>query len=116
MNDVKCKKEIKPIASRVLLRAMEINPYMSVTTEAGLILTQGQFDNPDSGERDMKDFPVQCAEVIEVGPECRWIKPGDHVMVTLGSLTPIPFKGEILWSTSEINVLTVMADDLEKRF
>lgn len=116
MNNVELKKEIMPNGNRVLMRAMDNNPYMATTTESGLELITGEFDNPDTGERDMKDFPTQCAEVLEVGPKCEYVRPGDHVIITLGSLTPVPFKGEILWSTSEINLIAIMADDLHERF
>ena len=116
MNNIELKKEIMPNGARLLMRAMENNPYMSSVTESGLELISGEFDNPDTGERDMNDFPTQCAEVIEVGPKCEYVKPGDHVIITLGSLTPVPFKGEILWSTNECNLIAIMADDLSERF
>lgn len=39
----------------------------------------GLFNNPDSGELDTLQELVACAKVIEIGPECKYVKPGDDV-------------------------------------
>lgn len=113
MNEV--KNEVMPIGSRVLLRLMEENPYLNVTTETGLKLTNGKFENPDSGELDQKEFPIRCAEILECGPECKFVRPGDHAYVVMSSLMPVPFRGEILFCVGEVNLVTIMNNDLKER-
>ena len=62
------------------------------------------------------DLKISCAEVIEVGPDCKYIKPGDDVYVNNPSIRPVPFMRQGFFLCNEQNVLAVMNNDLDKRF
>ena len=66
------KKEIMPLYSMVLIELYKENPYEQLETETGLKLTAGAFDNPDTGNRDKKEFNSTAAHIIEVGPDCKY--------------------------------------------
>ena len=50
------KREIAPLYSFVMVELYEENPYEVMESETGLKLTGGQFDNPDTGNRDKKEY------------------------------------------------------------
>lgn len=114
-NEIKLKKEIKPLYSFVLVELFDGNPYEEMVTESGLKLTSGAFDNPDTGIRDRKDFGSFVARIIDVGPDCKYAKPGDHCII-LPSLKPIIFRGNTYFTVAEQNILALMGDDLDERF
>ena len=110
------KKEISPLYSMVMVELYEENPYEEHETETGLKLTSGEFDNPDTGNRDQKERGVYCGKVIEVGPACKYVKPGDDVLLPLNCVRPVTFNKNIYFIVAEQNLITVMGDDLSERF
>jgi co-chaperonin GroES (HSP10) len=109
------KNKVMPTGSRVLLRVLESNPYINAQTESGLVITKGLHENPDDGNISQKDDPIWCAEVVACGPDCKLIRPGDHVYAVKNSLMPVPFRGEIFWVVGELNITIVIGDDLNER-
>lgn len=110
------KKEIMPLFSNVMIRPYAENPYDTMKSEEGLILNNGEFDNSDSGEHENLDLKIACAEVIEVGPECKYVKVGDDVYVNTFSIRPVPFMRQGFFLCNEQNILTVMNNNLNERF
>ena len=74
------------------------------TTKSGIILAGAAQEKP------------QIAEVIEVGPDCKYVKPGDDVYVNNPTIRPVPFMRQGFFLCNEQNVLAVMNNDLDKRF
>jgi hypothetical protein len=109
------KTEIMPIYSNIMIRLYKENPYINNVTASGLRLGNGEFTNPDSGEDEQMDLKIICAEVIEVGPDCRYIKPGDDVYVNSPTIRPVPFMRQGFFLCSEQNVLAVMNNNLSER-
>lgn len=109
------KKEIMPLYSMVMVELYEENPYEKLETESGLKLTNGAFDNPDTGNRDMKERGMYCGHIIEVGPDCKYAKPGDDCLLPLNCVRPVTFRGNIYFVIAEQNLITLMADDLSER-
>ena len=110
------KTEIMPIYNNIMIRPYKENPYADQITKSGLRLGNGEFTNPDSGEDEQMDLKISCAEVIEVGPDCKYIKPGDDVYVNNPTIRPVPFMRQGFFLCNEQNVLAVMNNDLDKRF
>lgn len=110
------KTQIAPLYSMVLVELYETNPYEAHETETGLKLTNGQFDNPDTGNRDMKELNMYCGKIIETGPDCKYAKPGDDCFLPLNAVRPVYFKGRIYFIIAEQNLTVLMADDLDTRF
>ena len=62
--------EIVPLGTYVLVRPYANNPFEKLVEEGGILIAKpnGEFDNPDTGEKDTEyNLSVQ-ADVIEVGP------------------------------------------------
>ena len=86
------KKEIMPLYNNVILRPYSENPYVSMQSKDGLLLTDDQFDSQDSGETEKRDLLIGCAQVIEIGPECKYLQVGDDVFYNTVTVRPVPFQ------------------------
>lgn len=110
------KKEIMPLYSMVLVELYKENPYEQLETETGLKLTAGTFDNPDTGNRDKKEFNSTAAHIIEVGPDCKYAHAGDDCFIDLRTTRPICFRGNYYFITAEQNIVALLGDELSERF
>ena len=110
------KKMIMPIYGNVILRPYEGNPYVQKSTKEGFLLNDEQFDIPDSGERDRVEQLIRCAQVFEVGPLCKYVKPGDDVFYNIVTTKPVPFQREGFLLCNEQAIMAIMNDDLDTRF
>jgi hypothetical protein len=116
MNNVNPYKEIMPLYNTLMVDFYEDNPYEVKESETGLKLTTGMHESPDSGELEKKDIWYRVANVLEVGPECKYVHAGDDVYLDVRSCRPFPWMGEVRWQAAEQNVIAVMANDLSERF
>ena len=110
------KKEIMPLYNNVILRPYSENPYVSMQSKDGLLLTDDQFDSQDSGETEKRDLLIGCAQVIEIGPECKYLKPGDDVYYLPNTAFPVPFMSLGYKLTTEPQILCVLNESLKERF
>jgi co-chaperonin GroES (HSP10) len=110
------KNEIMPLFNNIMILPYEENPYRIKETKEGLTLTDGTFENPDTGELDEKDFYIECGHVIAVGPECKYIHEGDDVFYDCRTIRPVPFLNKGFLHMNEQGVVAVMNNDLEERF
>ena len=108
--------EVMPLYSTVMVDFYNDNPYEIKESETGLKLTTGLHESPDSGELERKDVVYRVGNVLESGPECKYVKPGDDVYVDIRGCRPFPFRGGIYWQVDERNIIAVMANDLHERF
>lgn len=113
--------EIMPIGNYVLVKEFKTNPFQRIVkSSSGLILDTGGmapvFKNTDSGEFEQEEEFILTGAVQEVGPECKWIKPGDAVMFTRPSAVPVPFYKAGLTLVNETRILVVVNEGLTKRF
>lgn len=110
------KKEIMPLYSTILVEIYETNPYESIETETGLKLTHGEFDSPDTGNRERKEFMTSAAKIIATGPDCKYAKVGDDCLIDIRATRPIMFKGGVYFNLAEQNIVALLGDDLSERF
>jgi hypothetical protein len=111
--------EIKPSGVNLLVKPYLDNPYERVEVrESGIVLDDGaaNFKNPDSGEEEEQTVAILVGRVIEVGPECKWVKAGDDIYYHFGSVVPIPFFRQGLQCIAEPRALMILNTDLTKRF
>ena len=109
------QKEIMPVYRNVIVDVYDENPYKVKTTEEGLELSD-EFINPDSGQVDKKDFFIECAQVMDAGTKCEFVRTGDDVMIDIRSISPIPFFGKIYWLVDEAAIKAVISEGLKERF
>lgn len=107
-------KEMMPVYRNIIIDIYDENPYKINETEDGLELSD-EFINSDSGQVSKKDFYIECAKVIEVGPKCEFVKAGDDVMIDIRSISPIPFYKNCWWLVDEQAVKAVINEGLKNR-
>lgn len=115
--DAKLEKlEILPMFNKIILMPYPQNPYKKVMQGSLIVEFNGDFLNPDSGEKDTLNQLVGCAKVIEVGPECKFLKPGDDIYYDTRTVYPVPFMSMGYQLTSEPQILCVLNESLKERF
>lgn len=99
------KIDVTPLYTRVLLDVYKENPYETTETAEGFKLTKGEFDNPDTGDRDYKNAGIWCAKVVDAGSECKYISQNDDVLVPVNCLRPIVLRDKTYFTISEENII-----------
>jgi len=108
--------EMIPMLNKIVLLPYPKNPYRKVMQGSIIVDYTGEFNNPDSGEKDKLKELVACAQVIEVGPEVKYLKPGDDVFYDTRTVYPVPFLSLGYLLTSEPQILCVLNEKLKERF
>ena len=110
--------EIMPQGMYILCRPYAQNPYQRVKVEGGIIIPtyDGTFKNPDTGEMDTEEKLTVVANVIEVGPLCKWVKPGDDIYYRMHQGVPVPFFRQGLEVVAETQVQVIINEGLKQRF
>ena len=108
--------ELLPMMNKIILLPYPTNPYKKVVEGSIIVEFNGDFMNPDSGEKDKMQELVACAKVIEVGPECKYLKPGDDIYYDPRTCYPVPFMSLGYKLTSEHQILCVLNENLKERF
>lgn len=111
--------EIKPTSNNLLVKPYKKNPYEKAEVrKSGIILDSdaATFTNPDSGEEEEEQVGIIVGRVIEVGPECKWVKPGDDVYYMFNSIIPIPFFRQGFQCVAEPRTLMFLNTGLTERF
>lgn len=108
--------ELIPFGNKIILMPYPTNPYRRVLQGSIIVEYDGGFKNPDSGEWERQKTFVGCAQVIEVGPECKYLKIGDDVFYDTRTVYPVPFYSMGYVLTGESQILCVMNEKLKERF
>lgn len=113
--------QIMPISNYVIVHPFVENPFQKVkVSSSGLIVDTGglipEYKRDDSGEYVEAEQAVKVGVVIEVGPECKWIRNGDTVMWYVSNEVVVPFYNFGFRLVNETRVICVINDDLNERF
>lgn len=112
--------EIKPMFNRILITPFKQNPFQRIKIENGIITDLGgmtpEFTNPDNGRVEEKEQMIITGAVQEVGPEVKYIVPGDVIMYRKDTAMPVPFFKQGFWFIAETQVISVINEGLEDRF
>ena len=110
--------EIMPLYRYALIKPFDKNPFQTIKKVGNIITDTGgitTFENPDTGEDQEEDSYIQVAMVIEVGPECKYLKVGDVIMYRKESAFPIPFYKQNYHIVDEPRVSAVINEGLHNR-
>lgn len=113
--------EIKPMFSRLLIKPLAQNPFQRIKIQGGIIVDAGIITphaelNPNTGKyEEQKEF-IKTGAVQEVGPEVKYIKPGDVVFYRIDTVVPVPFFKQGMVSLAENQVIAVVNEGLAERF
>ena len=113
--------EIMPLGNYVLVKQFDENPFQRIVRDSsGLIIDTGgfapQYKNTDNGQIEEEQPFILVGVVQEVGPECKYLKPGDAVFYSKPSAIPVPFYKQNLIQVNETRVLAVVNEALTERF
>ena len=110
--------EIVPLNNYVLVRPYKENPFEKLEEVGGIIITKetGAFKNPDTGEEDTEYNCSVQADVIEVGPMCKYLKEGDVVYYRRSCGVPIPFFRQGFEVVAEPQIHVVINEGIKARF
>lgn len=112
--------EIVPAYANVLIKPFESNPFQQIKKVGNLIVDTGgytpEYKSTDTGEWEEEEQRIGVATVIEAGPECKYVKPGDAVFYQKISAIPVPFYKQGFYSLNEHSVLQIINVGLTKRF
>lgn len=114
--------EIKPLFNKILIKPFAQNPFQRIVIDkkSNIVIDTGglppeHFDtNKGTQEKDEQNIIVGAIQ--EVGPDVKYLIPGDIVMYFKGSAMPVPFYKQGFWCMSETQVIAVVNESLEKRF
>ena len=111
--------EILPNYSNVLIKPYATNPFQQIKREGNIIVDTGgyapEYKSTDTGEWEEEEQKICVANVIEVGPECKYVKPGDAVFYYKINAIPIPFYKLGFYSINEHSILQLVNVGLTKR-
>lgn len=112
--------EIVPAYSNVLIKPFDSNPFQQIKKVGNVIVDTGgytpEYKSNDSGEWEQEEQRIGVATVIEVGPECKYVKPGDAIFYQNTARIPIPFYKQGFYSINEHSILQIVNVGLSKRF
>lgn len=82
------------------------SPYIKEKTESGIFLPNGLHESQETGniEKSLEQI-IAYGTVINTGPDCKFLKEGDEIMVDTRSLRPVPFENKGYSVINEANVL-----------
>lgn len=115
------KLQIKPMFNRILITLWDKNPFQRITTtKSGIITDLGglnpTYKNTDSGEIEEAEQQIIVGVIQEIGPDVKYLKPGDTIFLDKHSARPVPFYRQGFHCISEQQVIAVVNEDLEVRF
>ena len=114
--------EIMPLGNYILVKQFEENPFQRIVRDnkSGLIIDTGglapQYKNTDNGQIEEEESFILVGVVQEVGPECKYLQPGDAVFYPKTACIPVPFYKQKLIQVNETRVLAVVNELLTERF
>ena len=111
--------EIMPMGSYVLAKPFTHNPFQRMVTENGVITDLGgitpEYKSQETGEIEEEDQYMRVATVIETGPKCTFIQPGDIIIYTIASEASIPFYKMGFVVVDEHRIMAVINEKLTER-
>ena len=96
-----------PIGNYVLIKPFTTNPFQKI---------QVTVKSNETGEYEEEEQFIMTGNVIEVGPDCKYIKEGDAVMWAKHSQVPVPFFRQGLVVVNETRIIVTINEGLSKRY
>lgn len=113
--------EIKPMYSRIIFTPFKSNPFQKIVTKGNIIIDTGGYNphvdkNPITGKNEELDPFIRTGAVQEVGPEVKYIQPGDVIFYRKDTAIPVPFFKQGFYSLDEHQVISIVNEGLTQRF
>lgn len=112
--------ECKPLFTKIHVLPYTTNPFQKLTQEGGLIVDLGgaapEYKSNETGEYEEEEAYIIVGNVVEVGPEVKWVKPGDAVMYIRPNQIDVPLYNTGLKCIDERSIIAVINEGLTQRF
>ena len=112
--------ECKPLFTKIHVLPYATNPFQKLTQEGGLIVDLGgaapEYKSNETGEYEEEEAYIIVGNVVEVGPEVKWVKPGDAVMYIRPNQIDVPLYNTGLKCIDERSIIAVINEGLTQRF
>lgn len=113
--------EIKPMYSRIIFTPFKNNPFQKIVTQGNIIIDTGGYNphvdkNPITGKNEEMDPFIRTGAVQEIGPEVKYIQPGDVIFYRKDTAIPVPFFKQGFYSIDEHQVISIVNEGLTERF
>lgn len=97
---------VQPMHTNVIV-VIKDNKHRKTKSAGGILLPENTLTfSQETGQlEEALEKVINYAEVINVGAECKYLKPGFGVYVDSRGLRPIPFMGKEYMQVDERNVL-----------
>lgn len=120
LKDQEGKLEIMPMFTQLLIKPFEQNPFQKIkVSDSGVITDLGgfapQYKSNETGQIEEEQQYIRVGTVLEIGTECKFVKPGDIVFYTVASECPVPFYKQGLVVVSELRIMAVVNSNLTER-
>lgn len=114
------KIEIKPMSNRVLIKPFEQNPFQRIKIENGIIVDAGGYTphtqfNDRTGRQEEQIEVIRVGAVQEIGPDVKYVRPGDCIFYRIDCSMPVPFFKEGFISVAEPNIIAFVNEGLDER-
>ena len=114
--------ELVPFGNRILIQKYDKNPYVKVIESSnGLIiggadaLLKPMHKSNETGEQEEEKEFISVGQVIETGPDCKYVKEGDDVFYITGNTLPIRFFENTFGCLGETQILLIVNEGLRAR-
>lgn len=112
--------EIMPMGPYALIKPFDQNPFQKIKiTKSGIITDLGGMQlshkSQETGEEEDDEIGIKVGTVIEVGPKCEFLRPGDVVFYTVMSECIVPFYKLGFVTVAENRIIAVVNEKLTER-
>ena len=119
--DSKDSLQIMPISRYMLIKPYNKNPYQQIqVTKSGFITDLGgkapEYRSRETGNIEEAEEIVVVGQVLEVGPDVKFVKEGDDVYYIKANAVPIPFFKQGLVALQEVAALVIINEKVKERF
>lgn len=112
--------ECKPLFDKIHVTPFATNPFQKITKEGNIIVDMGgatpTFKSNDSGQIEEEEAYIICGTVVDVGPDVKYVQPGDAVFYIKPNEIDVPLYNTGLKCITERSVIAVINSGLTERF
>lgn len=102
-------KELKPLFNYVVVRPININPYVIRKTESGLIIPiAGTAHSQETGQIERLEQRILFGVIVDVGSTCQEAQIGDEIYFDKNSSRPLPVLDLGYLHMHEQNIMSIV--------
>lgn len=116
MNNIECK----PLYDKIHVVPFATNPFQKIKKDGSIIIDTGGLTpetlSQETGKMEKEEPYIIVGNVIDVGHDVKYVKPGDAVMYIRPNQIAVPLYNTGLMCISERSIIAVINEGLSERF